>query len=156
MILPTLLPWVLAAFAVALLLAAWRLLRGPSTADRTASKPESLVGPQGAPSGVEAGDVSLPTDVIEATNLRGAIDRYLAAGTAPAKKSDDATPSPAASGRDERDLALRLAPDDQDDATGERRIARLRADTERGRRCLSSITQRIRQDRTDGISFPEP
>lgn len=34
MILPTLLPWVLAAFAVALLLAAWRLLRGPSTADR--------------------------------------------------------------------------------------------------------------------------
>ncbi|MFM8494447.1 MAG: hypothetical protein ACKOEM_02830 [Planctomycetia bacterium] len=82
---------------------------GPSTADRTASKPESLVGPQGAPSGVEAGDVSLPTDVIEATNLRGAIDRYLAAGTAPAKKSDDATPSPAASGRDERDLALRLA-----------------------------------------------
>ena len=54
------------------------------------------------------------------------------------------------------DLALRLAPDDQDDATGERRIARLHADTERGRRCLSSITQRIRQDRTDGISFPEP
>lgn len=34
MILTALLPWVLGAFAVALLLSAWRLLRGPSTADR--------------------------------------------------------------------------------------------------------------------------
>lgn len=34
MILSALLPWVLGAFAVALLLSAWRLLRGPSTADR--------------------------------------------------------------------------------------------------------------------------
>lgn len=34
MILTTLLPWVLGAFAVALLLSGWRLLRGPSIADR--------------------------------------------------------------------------------------------------------------------------
>lgn len=34
MILSALLPWILGAFAVALLLSAWRLLRGPSTADR--------------------------------------------------------------------------------------------------------------------------
>lgn len=34
MILPVLLPWILGAFAVALVLNAWRLLRGPSLPDR--------------------------------------------------------------------------------------------------------------------------
>ena len=34
MILPALLPWVMAVFALALALAAWRLLRGPSLPDR--------------------------------------------------------------------------------------------------------------------------
>lgn len=34
MILPALLPWIMAAFALALLLNAWRLLRGPSLPDR--------------------------------------------------------------------------------------------------------------------------
>lgn len=34
MILPTLLPWIMGAFAVALALNAWRLLRGPSLPDR--------------------------------------------------------------------------------------------------------------------------
>jgi multicomponent K+:H+ antiporter subunit F len=34
MILPWLLPWILAAFALALALNAWRLFRGPSLADR--------------------------------------------------------------------------------------------------------------------------
>ena len=34
MILPVLLPWILGAFAVALALNAWRLLRGPSLPDR--------------------------------------------------------------------------------------------------------------------------
>jgi multicomponent K+:H+ antiporter subunit F len=33
-ILPTLIPWVMAAFTLALLLNAWRLLRGPSLPDR--------------------------------------------------------------------------------------------------------------------------
>ena len=34
MILPALLPWVMAVFALALALAAWRLFRGPSLPDR--------------------------------------------------------------------------------------------------------------------------
>jgi multicomponent K+:H+ antiporter subunit F len=34
MILPAVLPWVMAVFALALALAAWRLFRGPSLADR--------------------------------------------------------------------------------------------------------------------------
>jgi multicomponent K+:H+ antiporter subunit F len=34
MILPTLLPWVMAGFALALALNAWRLFRGPSLPDR--------------------------------------------------------------------------------------------------------------------------
>ena len=34
MLLPTLLPWILLAFVVALVLNAWRLLRGPAATDR--------------------------------------------------------------------------------------------------------------------------
>ena len=82
---------------------------GSPPADRTAAKPEPLATP--AESGPErgAGDAGLPTDVVEATNLRGAIARYLAAGPAAAQKTADATNAPAGPRRDERDLALRLA-----------------------------------------------
>ncbi|NBT13255.1 MAG: hypothetical protein EBS56_06700, partial [Planctomycetia bacterium] len=90
-------------------------------ADRTAAKPDPAAVPM-ATSG--AGDVSLPTDVIESRNLRGAIARYLAARppkTAPAGDDSEGTgqgtaASPdlgpeqaAAKQQDERDLAMRLA-----------------------------------------------
>ena len=82
---------------------------GSPPPERTAAKPEPLAA--SAESGPErgAGDAGLPTDVVEATNLRGAIARYLAAGPAATQKTADKTNASAGPRRDERDLALRLA-----------------------------------------------
>jgi tetratricopeptide (TPR) repeat protein len=81
---------------------------GKPPADRTAAKPEPIADPI-APATAETGDVTLPTDVIEATNLRGAISRYLAPRPGRTKPVDAEDDTPAPPPRDPRDLALRLA-----------------------------------------------
>jgi len=82
---------------------------GSPPAERTAAKPEPFTAPAETGPESDAGDTGLPTDVVEATNLRGAIARYLAANPAAAQKTADATNASAGPRRDERDLALRLA-----------------------------------------------
>ena len=51
------------------------------------------------------------------------------------------------------DLRLRLAPADADAPDDGRRIVALTANTERGQRCLSAITEAVRQGRIAGASL---
>jgi tetratricopeptide (TPR) repeat protein len=81
---------------------------GKPPADRTAAKPEPVADPI-APATEETGDLTLPTDVIESTNLRGAIARYLAPRPGRPKPVDAEDDAPPPTQRDARDLALRLA-----------------------------------------------
>ena len=76
-------------------------------AERTAVKPGPIVDPI-IPAADDAGDLTLPTDVLEAANLRGAISRYLAPRAARGKSGDAEDNAAAATQRDLRDLALRI------------------------------------------------